>query len=180
MAGARAIEETNRVLWDFLPLYNQRFTVPAAQPGLVFCQPEEVFIPDEVFCFKYYRTVGTDNVVRFGEYTSAEGQVLPTNGRSSYAHARVEVHEMMDGALAVYYQECCLAIRSAPPEAPVLRVRSIARVIPNMSNSDELAAPLVVTNRTLQQKFFLTAPNPGRIAHSVDRLKSISIRGQIH
>ncbi|MGB2800472.1 MAG: ISNCY family transposase [Dehalococcoidia bacterium] len=152
LAGARAIEEANQVLWDFLPRYNRRFAVPAAQAGSAYRQPGEGFIPDEVFCFKYYRTVGADNVVRFGGHPSAEGQVLPTNGRSSYARARVEVHERMDGALAVYYQGDLLATRSAPPEAPVLRVRSIARVTHNMPDSDEPAAPLSVANETLHPK----------------------------
>ncbi len=65
---------------------------PAAQPGLAYRQPPEGFIPDEVFCFKYYRTVGLDNVVRFGEHRL---QIMPTNGRLSYARARGEIHERL-------------------------------------------------------------------------------------
>jgi transposase len=33
IAGASNKEEANRVLWDFLPRYNQRFVVPAAEPA---------------------------------------------------------------------------------------------------------------------------------------------------
>jgi len=145
LAGASTLEEANRVLWDFLPRYNQRFAVPAAQPGSAYHEPEEGFIPDEVFCFKYRRRVGSDNVVRFGEHRL---QVIPTNGRLSYARARVEVHERLDGSLAIHYQRCCLATKPAPPEAPVLRVRNIERVIPNMTNSDEPAVPIIVGKRT--------------------------------
>ena len=67
LAGARTLEEANRVLRDFLPRYNQEFAVPAAQSGSAYRRPGEGFIPDEVFCFKYHRTVGLDNVVRFDE-----------------------------------------------------------------------------------------------------------------
>ena len=88
-------------LWEFLPRYSQRFSVPAVQPGSAYRSPEEGFIPDEVFCFKYYRRVDVDNVVCFGGHRL---QIEPTNGRASYARARVEVHERMDGSLAVYYQ----------------------------------------------------------------------------
>ena len=149
LAGARTLEEANRVLRDFLPRYNQRFAIPAAEAGIAYRQPEEGFIPDEVFCFKYYRMVGADNVVRFGR---SRLQILPTNGRLSYARARVEVPERLDGSLAVYYQGCCLATKPSPPEAPVLRVRNTARVIPGMTNSDELALPVTAAKKTLHPK----------------------------
>jgi len=149
IAEAKTLEEANQVLWDFLPRYNQRFVVPAAQAGSAYRQPEEGFIPDEVFCFKYYRTVGPDNVVRFGGHRL---QILPTNGRLSYARARVEVHERLDGSLAVYYQGQCLATKPAPPEAPVLRARSTARVMSNMTDPAKPAMPAIVVKKTLELK----------------------------
>ena len=149
LAGACTLEEANKVLWDFLPRYNQKFAVQAAQPGSVYRQPGEGFIPDEVFCFKYQRIVGTDNVVRFGEHRL---QILPTNGRLSYARARVEVHERMDGSLAVYYQGHCLASKPAPPEAPVLRARNIVRVVPNTTDSDKPVVPVVTAKKSSELK----------------------------
>jgi len=149
LAGAKTLEEANRVLWDFLPRYNQRFAVPATQAGSAYRQPEEGFIPDKVFCFKYYRTVGSDNVVRFGGHRL---QILPTNGRLSYARARVEVHERLDGSLAVYYQGHCLATKPAPPEAPVLRARSIAKVMSNMTDPAKPAMPATIVKKTLELK----------------------------
>jgi len=130
LAGASTLKEANKVLWDFLPRYNQRFAVPAAQTGSAYRQPEEGFIPDKVFYFKYYRTAGTDNVLRFREHRL---QIMPTNGRLSYARARVEVHERLDGSLAMYYQGHCLATKPAPLEAPVLRARNGARAIPDIT-----------------------------------------------
>jgi hypothetical protein len=148
LAGVETMGQANRVLWEFLPRYNQKFAVPPAQPGAVYRHPEEGFIPDKVFCFKYQRTVGADNVVRFQGHRL---QILPTDGRSSYARAKVEVHEMMDGSLAVYYQGQCLTNKPAPPEAPVLRARNTARVMPQGSTQGELAAPLAV-NKSSQPK----------------------------
>jgi len=134
IAGARTIQEANRVLLDFLPRFNQRFAVPAKEAGLAYCKPPEGFNPDEVFCFKYQRTVGLDNVVRFGGHRI---QIIPTNGRLSYAKAKVEVQERMDGSLVVYHKGQCLATRPAPPEAPLLRARNLKRAMPAGSESAE-------------------------------------------
>jgi transposase len=147
IAGAKTSEEANRVLWDLLPRFNQRFAVPAREPGSAYRPVPDGFKPDEVFCFKYERSVGKDNVARFGGHRL---QIMPTNGRLSYARAIVEVHERMDGSLAVYYKGQCLLTRSAPPEAPLLRVRNTARFIPESSHSRELA--LCVAAKTPQPK----------------------------
>ena len=147
IAGAKTSEEANQVLWHFLPRFNQRFAVPAREPGLAYRQPPEDFKPDEIFCFKYQRTVGRDNVVRFGEHRL---QLVPTNGRSSYVKAKVEVHERMDGSLAVQYKGQCLATRPAPAEAPILRVKNITRFIPGVSDSHDPTTPLA--SKTIKPK----------------------------
>jgi transposase len=115
LAGARTVDEANGVLWRYLPAHNQKFAVPPAQPGFAFRVPGRGL--KEMFCLKYKRTVGLDNVVRFGPHRL---QVLP-NGRYSYARARVEVREAFDGCLSVYYQGHRLETRPAPPEATRLR-----------------------------------------------------------
>ena len=157
IAGASNREEANRVLGSFLPRYNPRFAVPAAESGSAYREPPEGFNPDEVFCFKYQRTVGWDNVVRFGEHRL---QIMPTNGRLSYVKARVEVHERMDGSLAVYYKGQCLLTKPAPVEAPVLRVRNTTRFIPGTNEPLE-SAPLIA-NKILKPKAtypYKPAPN---------------------
>lgn len=116
VARAKTIEDANLVLCDYLPRHNQRFTVPAIEPGSAFRPLTKD--PDEVFCFKYQRSVGLDNVVRFG---TNRLQVLPDNARYSYARARVEVHQALDGSLTVHYQDKRLNIRFAPDEASALR-----------------------------------------------------------
>lgn len=158
LAGAKGKEEANQVLWGFLPRYNQRFVIPAAEPGSAFRQPGAEFTPDEVFCFKYYRTVGSDNVVRLGEHRL---QIMPTNGRRSYVRARVEVQERMDGSLAVYYQGDCLATKPAPAEAPVLRARNTARATLKMAAPEDLTVPAVAAKKPSQPKSYRHAkPGP--------------------
>jgi transposase len=140
LAKASTIDEANRVLWDFLPRYSQKFAVPAAEPGSAYRPVGEGFVADEIFCFKHQRTVGADNVVRF------EGrrlQIVPTNGRASYARCRVEVDERLDGSLAVYYQGKRLTTISAPPEPAMLRAQ-VNAVEPVASRT---AAPAVFHHR---------------------------------
>ena len=56
----------------------------------------------------------------------------------------------MDGSLAVYYQGHCLVTKAAPLEAPVLRVRNTACVIPNVADPNKLAVP--AAKKTSQPK----------------------------
>jgi hypothetical protein len=120
MAGARTLEEANKVLGQFLPRFNARFAVPPAQAGPAYRPPEPGGCLEEILCFKYQRTVAKDNTVKLGEHTL---QLLPGNDRYSYARARVEVQERLDGSLVVAYQGQVLATRPAPPHPATLRAR---------------------------------------------------------
>ena len=115
LAGASTISEANEVLKRYLPVHNRKFTVPAAQPGSAFQSSDRDW--EAMFCLKYPRTVGMDNVVRFGSHRL---QVLP-NGRYSYARAKVEVRQTFGGSISVYYKGHQLDTRPAPPEATKLR-----------------------------------------------------------
>lgn len=120
LAGATTIEAANQVLEAFLSEYNRRFAVAAAEAGSAYRPLPAGIRPEEVYCFKYERTVGMDNTVRLDEHRL---QLLPGASRRSYARARVEVHERLDGSLAVYHQGEQIATQPAPAEAPVLRAR---------------------------------------------------------
>jgi hypothetical protein len=88
-------------------------------------------------------------VLRFREHRL---QIMPTNGRLSYARARVEVHERLAGSLAMYYRGHCLATKPALLEAAVLRARSTAWVIFNMTDSAKPAMPAIAGKKTLEPK----------------------------
>jgi transposase len=120
LAEASNRDDANAMLGEFLPRYNRRFAVAPQQPGTVYQQRLAGLKLDTIFCFKYQRSVGMDNTVRFFEHRI---QIHPDRHRASYARARVQVHERMNGSLAVYYHDRCLATTEAPAEAPLLRVR---------------------------------------------------------
>jgi hypothetical protein len=168
LAGARTIADANSVVVDFLPRYNRRFAVDPAESGSAYRQPGTDFSPDTTFCFKYERTVGADNVVRFG---GSRLQIMPSQ-RLSYARARVEVHERLDGSLAVYHNCQCLATKAAPPEAPVLRARKFPRVVPPPpSVGTGSTAPVALTPKAPlpQRRPALDHPWRGKFRVHIDR-----------
>jgi len=118
LVGAKDEKDANRVLVYFLPDFNKRFGVKAREPGVAYRKVGPEFKAEEYFCFKYPRVVGIDNVVRFG---NTRLQILPTPDRLSYARCKVEVHQRLDGSLAVYYQGKNLPTRPAPLEPAALR-----------------------------------------------------------
>jgi transposase len=118
LADARDLDAANRVLRRFLPRYNSRFVLPAAEPGSAYRTPDPDLNLSTILCLKHMRTVGSDNVVRFKRRRL---QLLPSHGRRSYARARVEVHEQMNGSIAVYHNGSRINTTPAPLEAPALR-----------------------------------------------------------
>jgi hypothetical protein len=124
LAGAATLEDANQMLREFLPRYNARFVVPAAQAGSAYRPLEPGLCLEGVLCFKYQRTVAKDNTVRLGEHTL---QLLPGPERSSYAQARVVLQERLDGSLVVIYQGQVIASRAAPPHPAILRARKGSR-----------------------------------------------------
>ncbi len=137
LGWATTLAEANEALREFLPRFNARFGVPAAQPGIAYRQPSPELDLDGTLCFHYQRTVAADNTIRFGGQTL---QLLPGLNRLSYAHAHVEVQERLDGSLVVCYQGKTLTSRPAPPTALVLRARK--RSLPRRKPEPlELASP---------------------------------------
>lgn len=120
LGGATTLAEANQVLWSYLPRFNQRFAVQAAEPDLAYRALDPGCEAARVFCFKYLRTVASDNTVRLGEHRL---QLLPGQRRVSWAKCEVEVHERLDGSLAVYSQDECIGTKEAPLETPVVRAR---------------------------------------------------------
>lgn len=127
-AKAETLEEADHVLEGFLPKFDKRFAVEPTQSGTAYRPLTPEIRLKEVFCFKYVRVVGADNTVRLGEHRL---QLLANRERASYAKARVELHERLDGSLAVYHEGRCLATKEAPKEAGALRARSGPRAKAN-------------------------------------------------
>jgi len=136
LADARTLEQAQQVVTDYLPRFNAQFAVPATQPGSAYRPLPEHSQAEAIFCFKYLRMVGADNVVSFA---GQRWQIVADKQRRSYAHARVEVHEHLDGSLAVYHTGICLTTTAAPAEAPLLRARKGPRVTGRPAAGEEPA-----------------------------------------
>ncbi len=120
LADARTLEEANQVLADFLPRFNQRFGVPAAQPKAAYRPVDPELDLGGVLCIKELRRVAKDNTV---QYHGRALQLFPSMERPSYAGARVEVQERLDGRLLVRHREQILTPQEAPPLAAELRAQ---------------------------------------------------------
>lgn len=80
LAGAKTLEEANRVLKEFLPQFNKRFAVQPRDSGSAYRPLPPKIKPSEVFCFKYQR------VAR--QYHPARRPVHPDQGWTGKAQLR--------------------------------------------------------------------------------------------
>ncbi len=106
LANVSTLEQANTALSALLARHNARFRQKPAEPGSAYRRLPASKRPADVFCFRYWRTVSPDNVV------TLEGRAIaipPGPQRRSYARARVEVREHLDGSASVHYQGSCIA-----------------------------------------------------------------------
>src|SRR3990172_6221587 len=115
-AGAANREEANQVIERFLPKYNQRFRVMAAQTGTAYVPWPKEYRAEDFFCFKHTRRVTNDNTISFDGHRL---QIPPGPGGRSYAKAKVEVRQHLDGRLEVRYQEKSLVTFEPADQQPV-------------------------------------------------------------
>jgi len=118
LAGASTLVEVNSILEAFLPRFNERFGVPAAQPELAYRPLDPGLDIDAVLCIKERRRVARDNTVQYHGHTL---QLFPGTDRPSYAGTRVEVQKRLNGRLLVSCRGKILTPEEAPPLAAELR-----------------------------------------------------------
>jgi transposase len=115
-AGATNIVEANRVLESFLPKFNAHFRVAPAQPGSAYLPWPEDYCSEQFFCFKHTRLVNNDNTISFDGHRL---QLPPGPNRCSYAKARVDVWQQLDGRLEVRYHGESLVSFQPATDAPL-------------------------------------------------------------
>jgi len=82
LADACTMEEANRVLVDFLPRFNERFSVSPSQTISAYRPLDPELDMAAILCFKHHRKVARDNTVKYKWRTL---QLLPAPDRPSYA-----------------------------------------------------------------------------------------------
>jgi len=99
---------------QFVPDYNARFAVPAAEEGSAFLAYAGRPLED-ILCLQETRQVGRDNCVNWNGLAL---QIPPQRHRHHYVKASVRVHEYPDGRLAIFDGPSCLA-RFDPNGKPI-------------------------------------------------------------
>lgn len=100
LAQACDIDSANTVLRRFVADYNRRF---ARQPR----QAETAWHPapqnlERICCFTHERIVSNDNVV---QWDGRRLQIHPQPRRYSFAGAKVQIHQALDGRVSLYYRD---------------------------------------------------------------------------
>jgi hypothetical protein len=106
LARIKTVAAANRYIREhFVPDYNARFAVAAAEPGTAFVPYMGRPLAD-VLCVQEDRVVGADNCVSFNRLSL---QIPPQRHRNHYVRATVRVHQYPDGSLAIFDGPRCLA-----------------------------------------------------------------------
>src|SRR5487761_204299 len=107
LAGANDLHAANQVLRRFLPDYNRRFgRAPRDAKKAWRRAPENL---DRICCFHHQRSVSNDNVV---QWHRRRFQIPPQPQRFSFAGAKVQLYESLEGKVSIYYADTKLRITS--------------------------------------------------------------------
>jgi transposase len=99
------VEAANLFLRDvYIPEYNARFAVAAAQEGTAFVAIPGVDLA-EILCLQEERQVGNDNCVSFNRLKL---QIPESPLRAHFVKTRVKVRQYPDGTHAIFYGPRCL------------------------------------------------------------------------
>jgi len=99
------VEAANLFLRDvYIPEYNARFAVAAAQEGTAFVAIPGVDLA-EILCVQEDRQVGNDNCVSFNRLKL---QIPESPLRAHFVKTRVKVRQYPDGIHAIFYGPRCL------------------------------------------------------------------------
>lgn len=104
--GLATMEAANVYLRDvFMPDFNARFGVAAAEAGTAFVAYVGLSLADTL-CLQENRQVGRDNCV---SWRGRSLQIPQQTHRHHYVRATIRVHEYPDGDLAIFDGPRCLA-----------------------------------------------------------------------
>jgi transposase len=105
LAGANDLDAANQVLRRFLPDYNHRFgRAPRDAEKAWRSAPENL---DRICCFHHQRSVSNDNVV---QWDGRRFQIPPQPQRFSFAGAKVQLYESLEGKVSIYYADTKLRL----------------------------------------------------------------------
>ena len=109
LAGACDIASANAVLRKFLADYNRRFARTPREAAKAWRPAPDNL--QRICAFRHERVVSNDNVV---QWEGRRFQIPPQNRRFSFAGAKVQLYQALDGQVSLYYGDTRLQ-HSIPP-----------------------------------------------------------------
>ena len=100
LAGANDLLTSNQVLRNFLPDYSRRFA-RAPRDAQKAWRPAPKNL-ERICCFHHQRSVSNDNVV---QWDGRRFQIPPQPQRFSFAGAKVQLYESLEGKVSIYYAD---------------------------------------------------------------------------
>jgi transposase len=118
LTAARTIDDANAVLATHRIEHNHRFAVKARDSRSAWRLVPKGLDVERICSFRYEAVVGNDNTVRIG---SNIFDIPPGPARRSYARARVEVRQILDGSWRIYNGEDLIASAASTTEGAAIR-----------------------------------------------------------
>lgn len=125
LRGIKTIEEANRLLRYYLPIYNKRFSLKAAEE-LDLHRPVPIALNlDRILCFKTERALRNDFTVAHNNRLYQIKDNVRTN--------KVIVEDMIDGSMLITYKDTILKFKEIiirpkrekeTPKLPILKLKT--------------------------------------------------------
>ena len=128
LAKTANLQEGNEFLSTFLPRFNRRFAISARHSEKAWRPVPKTLDLDRAISFHYPIQVGLDNTVRLGQFLL---DIPPGPHGRSYAKARVELRQLLDGSWKVYYQDHLIA------KHPSTELREPIRALPRKKSNTQ-------------------------------------------
>src|ERR1700688_1112675 len=109
LAGAQDLDSANAVLRKFIADYNRRFARQARESATAWRETPDRL--DRICCFVHERTVSNDNVV---QWAGRRFQIPQQARRFSFAGAKVQIYQALDGRVSLYYGEAPVGVAPDP------------------------------------------------------------------
>jgi transposase len=150
LAGAHSVEQANSVLATYRPAHNRRFAIAPADAVAAWRPVRRATELERLCSFAYEATVLNDNTVRLAGLVI---DVPPGPRKCSYAGARVELRQLLDGSWRVYRGEALIATAAATHTGELRTLRRRRRRPPSAASAGEtpvaLRAPSVSPSNML-------------------------------
>ena len=128
LAGATTASEANAVLVAFGPAHNRRFAIAPADATPAWRAVRRGTDLERLCSFHYAATVLNDNTVRLSGLVV---DIPPGPRKRSYAGARVEVRQFLDGSWRVYLGDTVIATAAAKSSGELRTLRRRRRRPPS-------------------------------------------------